>query len=372
MLLDRRDLSFIRLAGIYRWLPYDIGKFGFDDIPRSLSNFIKTGYFRLSRGKDYLTPTPLLYDVIKNNKYDFDTGTKQAYDGCTTLRRRLEASEVMFTCLRAGIDVFQDHSDSLQHQPVFFPAFYLRNSDSKLMNASNCIGFGHWGNTAYILQYVSAESIGMYQKPELTLLNNLLSVFDTGLNTPQALLLAGSSYYQVYKQITDTTPSSRHGKKSFNDFWDVYRTIDMPVHLLSCDEVGAMQLKLMSQPDYNTKLANAAFYGYGDKWDPVDGEIPEADGKYEGNPMVIACDMNIRRVNRVCASARSLGRSGVYVAAFEGQIPDLTNMLPTDIKITRCKIDTSTYKKAFSETLSLNDLDSSISATGRKGVVLRV
>ena len=235
------------------------------------------------------------------------------------------------------------------------------------MHAANCAGFGHWGNRSYMIEYVSPESPGMYMKIESRFFDGLASVFDKSLSTPKALILAGSSYDQIYKQITDTTPSKRHGVKSFNDFWDVYRKIDIPVHLLSCDELGAKQLALMCRPDYNAKIARASF---GADWVTHDNEIPEADGCYESDPVVIVADMNLRRLDRVCAAAKELGRTKVYAAAFIEQIPFLHKILPAGIPVTTLEIDT-VINTDF-KNLSLYSLDKYSAATGLKGVVIHV
>ena len=78
-----------------------------------------------------------------------------------------------------------------------------------------------------------------------------------------------------------------------------------------------MQLALMRQPDYNARVARAA---YGASWSPYDEQIPFADGSVKGDPLIIAADMNLRRVRRVVAAARRRGRKRIMVAAFQSQL----------------------------------------------------
>ena len=367
MLFDSRDLSFLKLAGRYKWLPYDmLGKFGFDDLVCEVKKLAHNDYICISKNKKYIYPSPQGYSLLHNLGYAYDPGVKKPYTGSPTLRRRLEVDEIMLTCLRAGIDVCRDNIDSLQHQPVFFPAFAIHDA-TKFMSTANFSGFGHWGNKAYMLQYVGSESVGMYMGKETEYFERLASIFDKSLKTPSALILAGSSYEQVHKQIHDAAPSKRHGVKSFNDFWDVYRKTDLPVHLLSCDELGAKQLALMCRPDYNAKIARASF---GADWVTHDNEIPEADGCYESDPVVIVADMNLRRLDRVCAAAKELGRTKVYAAAFIEQIPFLHKILPAGIPVTTLEIDT-VINTDF-KNLSLYSLDKYSAATGLKGVVIHV
>lgn len=75
------------------------------------------------------------------------------------------------------------------------------------MNAAGCAGFGHWGDTAYMVQYVGENSPGFFMNNELAHLHNLASVFSERLDTPQTLLLAGESYRSVYAEQSNTSSS---------------------------------------------------------------------------------------------------------------------------------------------------------------------
>lgn len=186
---------------------------------------------------------------------------------------------VLLTCLGAGIEPAYDKVDRLKRQPVFLPAFALRGGDGNLMNAASCVGFGHWGNHAYLLQYVSRQNPGFFMNNELSHLYNLASVFSERLDTPQALLLAGESYRSIYEMLSNQTPSGRNGKKGFTDYSQAYPRLGIPVSLVSCDDTGAMQLAIMRQMDYRTRIAQAAF---GARWKPEDDRLPEADGHVDG------------------------------------------------------------------------------------------
>lgn len=76
----------------------------------------------------------------------------------------------------------------------------------------------------------------------------------------------------------------------------------------------------MRQTDYRARIAQAAF---GARWDSKDDGIPEADGHVDGNPLVIAVDMDLRRLDRVCTAAVRQGRKEIMVAALEGQMSGL-------------------------------------------------
>lgn len=357
MLLDGRDLKLLRLAGRYRWLPYEqFSRLEFPSLLPEIELLMKTGYLGLSQKKRYIKLSPQGYETLMKRGYNYDPGSKRAFASSSALRRRLEVSSIMLTALRAGIDVLQDNVEGLSRQSAFYPAFDLRDGETNLMNAASCAGFGHWGNKGYMLQYVSPQSPGMYQTNELKHLHNLSSLFDLGFITPLAMIFAGPSYREVHERLRNKVPSSRHGKKGFLDFWDVYQKSELPIHLLSCDETGATQLALMKQPDYNARIARAAF---GERWTPRDDILPEADGVIDGNrPLIIAADMDIQRVARTIADAKRIGAKEVLLAAFKSQMEELLmEAFPRDGMVVHLRIDQPVLTAAFGKSFSLYSMD---------------
>jgi len=350
---DSRDIELLRLTGKFRWLPFDVlGKFGFINLPETVGMLSKLGYISISRNKRYFMPAQKGLDMLSGLGYAFDTATNRAYSGSITLRRRLDAASIMLTALRAGIDTLRDDVDSLKDQPVFLPSFAFRSASANPMSNSTCAGFGHWGNKAYMLHYISPESNGMFLMNELKTFHNLSSVFSTRLDEPEAMVFAGGSYTQVYEQITQKAQSKNHGIRGFADFADVYKRVDLPIHLLSCDEAGAVQLALMRQPAYNARLAHTAF---GNRWVPRDEQIPEADGLIDGDrTLLIAADMDIRRAGRVVEDAKRLGKKGVALVAFKEQLEGLLmHLFPRNTHLVHLQIKQPVLDAAFGKGFSL-------------------
>ena len=195
MLYDRRDFGLLRLAGTYQWLPLAPLRAlsSLKHLYREAELLSTLGLLSFSRSNQYLMPSPEGYQFLASMEIDCHAPTKRPYAQSSALRRRLEVGTVLLTCLGAGIEPAYDKVDRLKRQPVFLPAFALRGGDGNLMNAASCVGFGHWGNHAYLLQYVSRQNPGFFMNNELSHLYNLASVFSERLDTPQALLLAGES-----------------------------------------------------------------------------------------------------------------------------------------------------------------------------------
>lgn len=104
---------------------------------------------------------------------------------------------------------------------------------------------------------------------------------------------------------------------------------------------------------YRTRIAQAAF---GARWKPEDDRLPEADGHVDGNPLVIAVDMDLRRLERVCRDACQQGRREILVAALEGQMSGLLlDQFPRRAPVRALRINTQVLAAAFGENFSAGD-----------------
>lgn len=355
MLYDRRDFGLLRLAGAYQWLPLAPLRTlsPLRKLYREAELLTTLGMMRVSRSGEYLSLSPEGYQLMSAFALGYQPPSKRPYSNSSALRRRLEVGTILLTCLSAGIEPALDKVERLKRQPVFLPAFALRNGDGNLMNAANCAGFGHWGNTAYMIQYVGENNPGFFMNNELAHLHNLASVFSERLDTPQTLLLMGESYQSIYAMLTRKALSDRNGKKGFVDYSQAYPQLGIPACLLSCDDTGALQLAVMCQEDYRTRIAQAAF---GARWNRSDDRLPEADGQVDGNPLVIAVDMDLRRLDRVCRDAQQQGRKEILVAALEGQMTGLLlEHFPKDAPVRPLRINAKVLSVAFGGKCVLGD-----------------
>lgn len=347
MLYDRRDFGLLRLAGAYHWLPLSTLRTltPLSALCREAELLSRLGLITFSRNNEYLMPSPKGYQFLASFDHSCRPPAKRPYQNSPTLQRRLEVGMILFTCLGAGIEPALDKIERLKRQPVFLPAFALRGGDGNLLNAASCAGFGHWGDTAYMALYAGDRCQGFFMNNELGHLHNLAPVFSERMDTPQALLVCGESYRSIYEILTSKTPSQRNGKQGFVDLSAAYPRLGIPVYLLPCDDVGVTQLTVMRQPDYRARIARAAF---GARWTERDERLPEADGHVCGNPLVIAVDMDIRRLERICSDAGLQGRKEIMVAALEGQMTGLLlDIFPKGVPIRALRINAQVLSVAF-------------------------
>lgn len=360
---DSRDAALLRLTGKYRWLPFDaFERFGLGDAAESAAALSKLGYISIARSRRYLGLTKKGMAFLDDGGYGHSSATNRPYAGSVTLRRRLEAASIMLTALRAGIGTLGDGIDSLRGQPAFMPSHAFRTAEANPMSNVSCAGYGRWGGKAYMLHYAGLDGGGMFLNNELRTFHSLSSATAPRFDEPEAMIFAGEGYRQVYGRLVSapsqspSQPPKNYGAKSYVNYPYVYSRVEIPIHILACSEIGAMQLALTRQPDFAARLARAAF---GDRWTPEDGEIPDGDGLIDGNrAILIAADMDIRRAVRVIDDARRFGRKGVALIAFREQIEELLMPLfPRDGFVTHLRIGQPALDAAFGKSFHLCSLE---------------
>lgn len=127
-------------------------------------------------------------------------------------------------------------------------------------------------------------------------------------------MFAGESYGDLLDEIEDNSDISQDNK--FVPYAVAYHNLRLPVHLLSCDDTGAMQLRIMSEPNYRTRLTRAVLKTH---YQVPPEDVPAWDAIYGGRPFVLAVDMDLRRMDAAIQAARERGHRQVAVAALKGQ-----------------------------------------------------
>ncbi|MFR9223984.1 MAG: hypothetical protein ACLVKN_20040, partial [Flavonifractor plautii] len=88
------------------------------------------------------------------------------------------------------------------------------------------------------------------------------------------------------------------------------------VHLLSCDDTGAIQLQILATPGYRPRLTQAALKS---QYVPPPEGAPALDAMFQGLPFVMAADMDLRRIDAALTTAQRMGRPQIALAALKGQ-----------------------------------------------------
>ena len=226
------------------------------------------------------------------------------------IERRVRVSRLAVTAYHSGMDLFTFAPEELDASPSMFLPAITRSKGSNPWGSTRVAAIAHLGNIFYAMHYVCPGIGKVALMDELSAFSNQTARFR---NAERAFVFAGNSYRDVLTEL-ERPPGKEDAK--LLDYGGVYRCLQLPVHLLSCDSTGAVQLQIMAVPNYRTKLTRAALKS---QYHPPPSDIPEWDAIFQGVPFVLAADMNLRRVDAAIRTARAQGHRQIAMAALEGQ-----------------------------------------------------
>lgn len=227
------------------------------------------------------------------------------------IERRLRRSKLAMTAYRAGLNLFISSASELRDEGALFFTAFGRGRGHNPWGSTRIAAVAHMGGVVYAVHYLYPEIGPVTLTDELAAFNSNTAHLGC---MRQSFFFAGDSYRAVLEELARERISKKPTKKI--PYREVYRTLREPIHLLSCDEVGAMQLKIMSIPHYRLKLTKAALAGH---YRSPPEDIPEWDALYDGSPLITAADMNLRRVEAGIRKARELGCAHVALLSLQEQ-----------------------------------------------------
>lgn len=312
MLLSVFDIDLLRLL---RWCQYanpsDLLPF-YDNA--DLSNLISTGLLKIHRGSGALLLTGKGHDLLQDIFGDKLPGAYQTYRA-GAIQRRLHLARLMLLFYRAGAMTFLTQIEELCVSASFFLPSMMRGR-----------GRNPWGNTrvAAIASLPGTLCAVHYVQPGIgkLLLADELAAFTNNTSTlgekRRTLIFAGESYPDILSELE--ADMSDTGSRLIS-YGEAYRRSPLPVHLLSCDETGVLQLRIMSQPDYRRRLTQTILKGR--YRPPLEGT--DCDALFDGAPFLLTVDMNLQRIDNACNQQRACGGMKPVVAALEGQAETVLN-----------------------------------------------
>ena len=323
MLLDSSDLLLLRMIEQHRFVPLSaLKRFAFSPdltaaahhllFSRMATRFGKKGELLYFDALSQRTLAQRGIPVRRTRNYTLDDPTP---------RRMAAYAEIALTALRAGAGIAQATSLNLHHSPSIMTSLPLRNQKHRqMLNASQCAAFAHWGDTAYMMFYVTGASGGFHLAHELALFHALLPVFRLPPDMPLALVFAGVSYKAIVYELSKKEAESKNKTMSYSK---AYREAPVPVHLLSCDEVGAKQLAMMKHDGYRRLVLNKLLGESG--WMPAAEDW--LDGYLNDRPLILGADMNVRCVESFVRLGLQM-HDMVSVVVLEEQFPVYDKLLP--------------------------------------------
>lgn len=307
MIFSQADFDLLRLL---RWcrhvLPETIrGVFQVQDI----QNLMVLGLIKLHRRSGSFVLT------AKGNRLLSDTLSVAAPDTPPSYRpdetlRRLRLSKLAVTVYRSHINIFTTGPEELSSSPSLFLPAIARGKGHNPWGNTRIAALGHLGGVLYDMHYVCPGIGKLSLTDELTTFNNHAARFR---NLRRAFIFSGENYGDILSELDDN--ESVQSSKLIR-YGEAYRSLRLPVHLLSCDSTGAMQLQIMAAPDYRTRLTRLALKAH---YQPPPEDVPAWDALYGGAPFVLAADMDLRRIDAAIQAAITRGYRRVAMAALKEQ-----------------------------------------------------
>ena len=226
------------------------------------------------------------------------------------IERRIRVFRLTVTAYHGGADPFTLAPEELERPASLFLPTITRSKGSNPWGSARVAAIAHLGDSFHAMHYVCPGIGKLALMDELSAFSNQTARFrDVG----RAFIFAGDSYQNV---LTELERSSDREDAKLLDYGGVYRCLQLPIHLLSCDVTGAVQLQIMAVSDYRTKLAKAALKA---QYSPPPPDVPEWDAVFQNVPFVLAADMDLRRVDAAIRIARAQGYRQIAMAALSGQ-----------------------------------------------------
>ena len=224
------------------------------------------------------------------------------------LQRRLRLSRIVLTAYQGRVNPFAATMAELAESPSLFLTALTRDRGANPWGSTRIAAIAHLGDLLCAIHYVCSDIGKLALTDELNAFTNQTARFR---NARRAFLFAGESYGDI---LTELEASEPRADTKLISYGAAHRCVQLPVHLLPCDDTGAVQLQIMSVPDYRRRLTQAALKS---QYQPSSN--PAWDALFQGMPFVMAADMDLRRLDAAVSIARQEGHPQIALAALEGQ-----------------------------------------------------
>jgi len=309
MLFSKRDIDVLRLVC---WCQYIHP----DDLKRMMTeteyeNLISLNLIRCHKKSGAVTITKAGRVLLKSVLNKELPELVQSYHE-NAIQRRLQLARLVLTAYRGTVDVFTSMPEELNSSPSLFLSAVTRNRGSNPWGSTRIAAIAHLGNLICAMHYVRPGIGKLALIDELAAFSNQTARFR---DAKRAFIFAGESYTDILAELEGSVSAA---DCKLITYGDAYRCSQLPVHLLSCNDTGTVQLQIMAVPDYRQRLTKAAL--------KVQYQPPLAsmwDASFQGIPFVMAADMDLRRIDVAISAARQEGFQQIAIAALEGQAQEV-------------------------------------------------
>lgn len=306
MIFSQRDADVLRLLCWCQYIqPHDLNAVSSETERENLN---RLGLIRQHRGSGALTLSNSGCTFLQRIFEERLPQLTRSYHG-EAIQRRLRLARIAITAYRGGSEVFTTETENLIKPPSIFLSAITRSRGYNPWGSTRVAAIANLGNILYAMHYVCPGIGKLSLTDELTAFTNQTARFR---DARRAFIFAGESYTDILSELEQASKTDT----KLILYGDAYRSLQLPVHLLSCNDTGAVQLQIMAVPDYRKKLTQAALKN---QYQPPPKDVPVWDALFQGLPFVMAVDMDLRRIDAAIRAAHGQGIKQIAVAALRGQ-----------------------------------------------------
>ena len=293
MLLDTRDLEFLKLTGLCRYMPTGLNrKYDSPCFARRVISNLQT--HRLIK----LISDKMSYKLTKKGRGILEEiGITFLKDARTNLKKnaylgKLKNAHINVMLHLAGVNVFYETARELSGISCgYMSSLVLRSDNSmKVLSSAKFLGILKLELEAYIPYYVEERRSWMFPVFEREMYRSQVdSIRDV---REIKLILFGDTLEELWLNITPTGESTEiiDGRKSFHISLE---EIGSEYLLIPLGRDGVLQLKLLTLCGYKERISKALRC----EENNIQGLL-ECDGWKDKMPFIIGIDFNIKRVLR--------------------------------------------------------------------------
>ena len=307
------DIELLRLLRWCRFMNQADLRESFEDT--TIQNLMSLNLIRLHDTSGFLMLSGQGSRLLDKYFQDMPTYGRLSYSKAD-IQRRIRMSKLTLTAYRAHLSIFQTDLFSLSKPNTYFLPGLTRGRGANPWSNSRIAALLRLENTLFAAHYVSPGIGNLLFTDELNAFSNNTSQIP---KVHRALIFAGESYQSILEEL-ERTGEDEEGRSI--SYGAAFRVSPTPIHLLPCQEVGALQLRIMAVPGYRQRLTRAALRG---TFSPAPMEYPCWDALFDGQPFVLAVDMDLRRVDAALTAAKMQGIKKIAIAALREQVKEVLN-----------------------------------------------
>ncbi len=296
MILDNRELEFLKLCGIARYLPcgiisrYDIPSIG----QKAVNTMLKFGYIKVVNGtcKCYRL-TRKGKDILIRAGYDFADDARPHKKGSIFDRRVINA-ELNTLLYGAGINIYAGTVEGLC-DAEYIPSLTIRaDTKSKVLAGTRFYGILRKGDTVYVLYSAGRDSVGIFPRYEEQTFLSLISRVNAVKHI--SIIIAAGTMEGLKGLVS--TKNMPHKDKGIVPFSEIMERWKYDFYLLPMDNDGMLQMRCMAADNSRRDIA-AIFADINN----VPSNLSCFDAVGGGRAYITAIDMNITRVEQALLQA---------------------------------------------------------------------